>query len=150
MSERRVPLRAYDEASEAEADRTYLATQGVAASLGQREEPRGVVAVLTARRDVLVEVPFEEREHALVLLERRRRLQEIENDTEPRCPRCAHENVGTYHPFAVWVLLPLLLPFLILLFVLIPLVPLVMGLIKRKRWYCADCGHRWSDPVRKR
>lgn len=154
MPQRMVPLRTYPDVPRAEMDRIYLAGQGIDAAVNDRNAAIAAGPVLTVNGCVRLDVAFDDREKALVLLERRRRLHfvrdaELAEDEDERCPRCAHEDVGRYHPLAVWVVLPLLLPFMVLMLVFIPFVPLALRYARRKHWYCGHCGHRWrADPAK--
>lgn len=149
MGPHRVALRTYSDVPHAEVDCVYLRGHGIEASIADVHGANAGGPLLTINGQVRVEVPLEDREHALVLLEKRRRLhaqreRDEADDDLLRCPRCASEDVGTYHPFAVWVLLPVLLPFILLMFLIIPLVPFALGLLRQKRHYCGACGNRWK------
>ncbi len=156
MPDRRVPLRTYADVTRAELDCTYLLGQGVSASVTDKHAAMVGGPVLTASGSVHIEVPFAEREHAIVLLEQRRRAatQQAElnahlDDDSMRCPKCAHEDVSTYHPMVNWVLLPFAIPFaLIFAIVLFPMIPWIWARLRRTHWYCADCKHRWFETRR--
>jgi hypothetical protein len=147
MNSRRVPLRVYTSFSLAEDDCFFLREQGSEATGCEASAPLAGGGHVTIAGRLCVEVECEQREPALAALERRRRAREAhEEDWQLRCPRCASEDIGSYHPFAIWILLPLMLPFLIVALVMIPFIPFVMRGIPRKRHYCASCGNRWSFP----
>lgn len=148
MPDHRVPLRTYADVTRAEMDRVYLERQGVSATLSDGNAASAGGPILTANGTVRVEVPFAQREHAIVLLEQRRRLAESRerNDDDERCPRCAQEDISTYQPVGTLVALMLFLPVIILLaLVLIPFLPRLWRRWRRTHWYCASCGHRWTD-----
>lgn len=150
MPNRRVPLRTYADVTRAEMDKVFLERQGIFATLEDGNAASAGGPILTASGTVRVEVPFEQREQAIVLLEQRRRLAESRerDDDDQRCPRCAQEDISTYQPLGVWFVLPLLLPFVIVFaLVLIPVLPWLWARLRRTHWYCATCGHRWVDPV---
>jgi len=149
MPDRRVPLRTYADVTRAELDCTYLLGQGVAANVADLHAAVAGGPVLTASGSVHIEVPFAEREHAIVLLEQRRRAAEHQaqhDDDAVRCPKCAREDVSTYHPLVNWLLLPFAVPFaLVFALVLIPLLPWIWARFRRTHWYCATCHHRWFE-----
>lgn len=69
---------------------------------------------------------------------------EWEDEPEPRCPNCGSMSLVSYHPFAFWILLPVVLPMLIVSIVLLPLIPFFLRLLWVRKWYCASCRHRWK------